>query len=97
MSITQDCSPHQMTHPKTLLSEHHGLCRALSYIMQSLSAEKRFGQQMQSPMPMRIPIPQKWVAVGTAADFFVSVCVPYPHQYSDYHSTDNHDANHSIL
>ncbi|KAF8309828.1 hypothetical protein DL93DRAFT_2044105, partial [Clavulina sp. PMI_390] len=52
--------------------QHHGLCRALSYIMQSLSAEKRFGQQMQSPMPTRIPIPQKWVAIGTAADFFVS-------------------------
>jgi hypothetical protein len=53
--------------------EHHGLCRALSYILQSLSAEKSFGQQMQSAMPLRIPIPPKWAAAGTAADFFVSV------------------------
>lgn len=61
----------ELTHPNL---EHHGLCRALSYIMQSLSAEPRFGQRMQSLMPQRIPIPQKWVALGTAADFFVSVC-----------------------
>ena len=58
--------------------EHHGLCRALSYIVQSLSSERRFGALLQSPMPLRVSIPTKWVVPGTAGDFLVSVSAFIP-------------------
>ncbi|KAF8328817.1 high-temperature-induced dauer-formation protein-domain-containing protein [Cantharellus anzutake] len=52
--------------------QHHGLCRALSYVVQSLSAEMRFAMRLQDVMPARIPIPSKWQALGSAGDFFIT-------------------------
>ncbi|CAL1704126.1 unnamed protein product [Somion occarium] len=49
--------------------EQHGLCRAISYIVQSLSAERAFGQKLASPIKAHIP--QKWAALGSAADFLI--------------------------
>ncbi|KAG8815594.1 hypothetical protein FRC17_000654, partial [Serendipita sp. 399] len=49
----------------------HGICRALSYVLQSLSAEPGFGPQL-STVPIRVSLPSKWNTVGTAADFFIS-------------------------
>ncbi|KAK7693228.1 hypothetical protein QCA50_002794 [Cerrena zonata] len=49
--------------------EQHGLCRAISYIFQSLSAEKSFGLKLTSPIKAHIP--QKWAVLGTAADFMI--------------------------
>ncbi|KAI0637201.1 high-temperature-induced dauer-formation protein-domain-containing protein [Trametes polyzona] len=49
--------------------EQHGMCRVLSYMIQSLSAERAFGLKLGSPL--RAQIPQKWVTPGTAGDFMV--------------------------
>ncbi|GBE82466.1 hypothetical protein SCP_0408500 [Sparassis crispa] len=49
--------------------QQHGLCRALSYIIQSLSAERAFGAKLSSPV--RAQVPQKWSNLGTAADFMI--------------------------
>ncbi|KIM23745.1 hypothetical protein M408DRAFT_249748 [Serendipita vermifera MAFF 305830] len=49
----------------------NGICRALSYMLQSLSAEPSFGTQL-SHTPIRIALPSKWNVVGTAAEFFIS-------------------------
>lgn len=51
--------------------EQHGVCRALSYIIQTLSADPAFGNKLTSPI--RIPIPSKWSIPGSAADFMVTV------------------------
>jgi hypothetical protein len=55
--------------------EQHGLCRALSYIIQTLSAESAFGNKLSSPI--NIQIPTKWVSQGashgTAGDFMITV------------------------
>lgn len=51
--------------------DNHGLCRALSYIIQSLSAEAAFAQCLTSPVKVRIPA--KWQTVGTTADFMITV------------------------
>lgn len=57
------------------LLEQHGLCRALSYIIQTLSADPAFGNQLS--LPVKIQIPTKWVPQGTlhgtAADFMITV------------------------
>ncbi|KAI0078173.1 hypothetical protein K474DRAFT_1683933 [Panus rudis PR-1116 ss-1] len=50
-------------------TEQHGLCRAISYIVQSLSAERAFCQKLTSPIKGHIP--QKWVQMGNAADFLI--------------------------
>jgi len=50
--------------------EQHGLCRAVSYILQSLSAEHAFGVKLVSPL--KVSIPQKWGAIGNAGDFLVN-------------------------
>ncbi|KAG8953735.1 hypothetical protein FRC04_001939 [Tulasnella sp. 424] len=52
--------------------QHHGLCRALSYIIQTLSSEPAFGTKMTLPVPSRIVIPAKWAVPGCTADFFIS-------------------------
>ncbi|KAJ6623397.1 high-temperature-induced dauer-formation protein-domain-containing protein [Mycena sp. CBHHK59/15] len=48
----------------------HGLCRALSYIVQTLSAEPAFG--MRLTRPVKAQLPAKWNAPGTAADFMIN-------------------------
>ncbi|KAI0362682.1 hypothetical protein OH77DRAFT_1500300 [Trametes cingulata] len=49
--------------------EQHGMCRVLSYMIQSLSAERSFGLKLTSPLKAQIP--QKWATMGTAGDFMV--------------------------
>ncbi|TBU66059.1 high-temperature-induced dauer-formation protein-domain-containing protein [Dichomitus squalens] len=49
--------------------EQHGMCRVLSYLIQSLSAERAFGQKLSSPV--RGQIPQKYSTMGTAGDFMI--------------------------
>jgi len=51
--------------------EQHGLCRAISYIFQTLSAESAFGVRMTTPM--KVQLPTKWGPVDTAADFIIHV------------------------
>ena len=48
------------------------MCRVLSYLIQSLSAERAFGQKLSSPI--RAQIPQKYTTMGTAGDFMIQVC-----------------------
>ncbi|KZV94087.1 hypothetical protein EXIGLDRAFT_528487, partial [Exidia glandulosa HHB12029] len=50
--------------------QNHGLCRAISYIIQSLSAETAFAQCLTSPVKVRIPA--KWQVAGTTADFMIT-------------------------
>ncbi|KAG5652956.1 hypothetical protein H0H81_002964 [Sphagnurus paluster] len=50
--------------------QQHGFCRALSYIIQTLSAEPGFGQKLTKPVKPQLPA--KWNAVGTAADFMIN-------------------------
>ncbi|KAG8965749.1 hypothetical protein FRC03_000199 [Tulasnella sp. 419] len=50
----------------------HGQCRALSYMIQSLSAESSFGLKMAFPIPNRVAIPSKWYTTGNAGDFLVT-------------------------
>ncbi|EMD38619.1 hypothetical protein CERSUDRAFT_113798 [Gelatoporia subvermispora B] len=50
--------------------QQHGLCRVISYIIQSLSSERAFGSKLSSPVRVHL-IPQKWSSVGTAGDFMV--------------------------
>ncbi|KAG8875367.1 hypothetical protein FRB97_005179 [Tulasnella sp. 331] len=52
--------------------QHHGLVRALSYIVQCLSAETDFGNQLSQPIPSRVSIPSRWVTQGDLGDFFVT-------------------------
>lgn len=52
--------------------EQHGLCRALSYIIQTLSAETAFGYRLTFPLKAQ-HIPTKWNVGGTAADFMINV------------------------
>ncbi|KZT65447.1 hypothetical protein DAEQUDRAFT_752564 [Daedalea quercina L-15889] len=49
--------------------QQHGLCRTISYIIQSISAERVFGQKLASPIKAQLP--QKWSNLGTAADFMI--------------------------
>ncbi|KAI0933902.1 hypothetical protein AcW1_005595 [Taiwanofungus camphoratus] len=49
--------------------QQHGMCRVVSYIVQSLSAERAFGVKLNSPIKARVP--QKWSNLGTAADFMI--------------------------
>ncbi|KAH9842911.1 high-temperature-induced dauer-formation protein-domain-containing protein [Rhodofomes roseus] len=49
--------------------QQHGLCRTISYIVQSISAERAFGQKLVSPIKAQLP--QKWSNLGTAADVMI--------------------------
>ncbi|KAN0141309.1 High-temperature-induced dauer-formation domain containing protein [Lactarius tabidus] len=51
--------------------EQHGLCRALSYIIQTLSAEHAFGLRLTFPVKSA-HIPAKWNVGGAAADFMIN-------------------------
>ncbi|PAV24382.1 hypothetical protein PNOK_0145000 [Pyrrhoderma noxium] len=50
--------------------EQHGLCRAISYILQTLSAEESFNAKLTSPI--RLQLPAKWTCQGTAGDFMIN-------------------------
>jgi len=52
-------------------TEQHGVSRAISYILQTLSAEPAFGAKMSSPI--RAQLPTKWGPVDIAADFIIHV------------------------
>ncbi|KAF9452228.1 hypothetical protein P691DRAFT_795201 [Macrolepiota fuliginosa MF-IS2] len=49
--------------------QQHGLCRALSYIIQTLSAEKAFGMKLSGPVKGQVPT--KYNNGGTMADFLI--------------------------
>ncbi|THH33894.1 hypothetical protein EUX98_g324 [Antrodiella citrinella] len=51
-------------------SEQQGMCRAVSYIVQSLSAEPTFGLKLVSPL--KVTVPPKWGTVGNAGDFIIN-------------------------
>ena len=57
------------------IKEQHGLCRAISYILQSLSAEPAFNSKLSSPIRMQLP--SKWACQGTAGDFMINVSILY--------------------
>ncbi|THU95339.1 hypothetical protein K435DRAFT_755788 [Dendrothele bispora CBS 962.96] len=50
--------------------EQHGICRALSYIIQTLSAEPSFGLKLLAPVKAQLPA--KWHTSGTMADFLIN-------------------------
>ncbi|KAJ8481660.1 hypothetical protein ONZ45_g15231 [Pleurotus djamor] len=50
--------------------EQHGLCRIVSNIIQTLSAEPAFGRALSRPLKSQLPT--KWYTGGTAGDFFVN-------------------------
>ncbi|KAF8226171.1 hypothetical protein L208DRAFT_1501899 [Tricholoma matsutake] len=50
--------------------QQHGLCRALSYIIQTLSAEPTFGLKLSGPVKAQLPV--KWNSPGTAGDFMIN-------------------------
>ncbi|KAF5387064.1 hypothetical protein D9615_001793 [Tricholomella constricta] len=50
--------------------KQHGFCRALSYIIQTMSAEPGFGAKLTKPVKPQLPA--KWNAAGTAADFMIN-------------------------
>ncbi|KAI9463392.1 high-temperature-induced dauer-formation protein-domain-containing protein [Russula earlei] len=51
--------------------ELHGLCRALSYIIQTLSAEPAFGLRLTFPMKSPYVL-AKWNVGGSTADFMIN-------------------------
>jgi hypothetical protein len=50
--------------------QQHGLCRALSYVIQSLSADPSFGTSLS--VPLKVQPPAKWSVAGTGADFLIN-------------------------
>ncbi|KAF5370556.1 hypothetical protein D9758_001832 [Tetrapyrgos nigripes] len=50
--------------------QQHGVCRALSYIIQTLSAEPAFGLKLTGPVKAQLPA--KWHTTGTMADFLIN-------------------------
>ena len=53
--------------------EQHGVCRAISYILQTLSAEPAFGAKMTTAI--KVQLPTKWGQNDTAADLIIQVGV----------------------
>ncbi|KIP06021.1 hypothetical protein PHLGIDRAFT_30681 [Phlebiopsis gigantea 11061_1 CR5-6] len=51
-------------------TEQHGLCRAISYIVQSLSAERAFGAKLASPI--KVQLSPKVSTLGNAGDFLIN-------------------------
>ncbi|TFK26405.1 hypothetical protein FA15DRAFT_667496 [Coprinopsis marcescibilis] len=49
--------------------QQHGVCRAISYIIQTLSGEPGFGPRLGQPMTA--PVPTNWNGVSTVGDFLV--------------------------
>ena len=52
----------------------------LSYLIQSLSAERAFGLKLSSPVKAQIP--QKYATMGTAGDFMIHVRHPLLSNYA---------------
>ncbi|KLO07390.1 hypothetical protein SCHPADRAFT_922914 [Schizopora paradoxa] len=50
--------------------QQHGVCRAISYIIQSLSSENAFGAKLA--FPMKVPLPAKWSVQGNVGDFVIN-------------------------
>ncbi|KAF8626777.1 hypothetical protein AX15_004695 [Amanita polypyramis BW_CC] len=50
--------------------QQHGLCRALSYIFQTLSSEPSFGAKLSAPL--KVQPPTKWTSTGAAGDFLIN-------------------------
>ncbi|KAI0684267.1 high-temperature-induced dauer-formation protein-domain-containing protein [Cytidiella melzeri] len=50
--------------------EQHGVCRVISYIVQSLSAENAFGIKLATPI--KVQLPPKLNFLGSAGDFLVN-------------------------
>ncbi|KAF8162962.1 high-temperature-induced dauer-formation protein-domain-containing protein [Crassisporium funariophilum] len=49
--------------------QQHGVCRAISYIIQTLSAESNFGSRFNDPI--HVQLPTKWGPVDSAAEFMI--------------------------
>ncbi|KAF8761031.1 Dyggve-Melchior-Clausen syndrome protein [Rhizoctonia solani] len=47
-----------------------GLCRALSYIIQSMSSDFALGSKLH--LPVKIAVPAKWSTPGTTCDFMIT-------------------------
>ena len=63
-------------------TEQHGVSRAISYILQTLSAEPAFGAKMSSPI--RAQLPTKWGPVDIAADFIIHVSFQVQLSFGDF-------------
>ncbi|THH08544.1 hypothetical protein EW145_g2645 [Phellinidium pouzarii] len=50
--------------------EQHGLCRAISYIVQTLSAERAYNDKLVAPIRMHLP--SRWASQGSAGDFMIN-------------------------
>ncbi|KAG8742998.1 hypothetical protein FRC10_000568 [Ceratobasidium sp. 414] len=50
--------------------QNQGFCRALSYIIQSISSEFALGAKLH--LPVRIAVPAKWATAGTMGDFMIT-------------------------
>ncbi|CAE6422281.1 unnamed protein product [Rhizoctonia solani] len=50
--------------------QNQGLCRALSYIIQSMSSDFALGSKLH--LPVKIAVPAKWVTPGTTGDFMIT-------------------------
>jgi hypothetical protein len=84
-------------------TEPHGTSRVLAYMIQSITSEPAFGQQVN--VPLRLPLPGKWSSNGTgtfvggpAAEFYIYVRIS--HVYSIAPLSDNfyyHDVDIRIL
>lgn len=57
--------------PTDLYPDLHGMCRAISYIIQSLSAEAAFGAKLTDPV--KVPVPTSWNGIYNAGDFLIHV------------------------
>ena len=51
--------------------EQHGMCRVVSYIVQSMSAESAFGMKLTSTI--KVTLPPKANFLGNAGDFLINV------------------------
>lgn len=58
---------------RTVIPEQHGVCRAISYILQTLSAEPAFGAKMTTAI--KVQLPAKWGQNDTATDLIIQVGV----------------------
>ncbi|KAG8763476.1 hypothetical protein FRC11_003165 [Ceratobasidium sp. 423] len=53
-----------------LEQENQGFCRALSYIIQSMSSDFALGSKLH--LPVKIAVPAKWATSGTTGDFMIT-------------------------
>ncbi|KAH7345069.1 high-temperature-induced dauer-formation protein-domain-containing protein [Rhizoctonia solani] len=50
--------------------QNQGFCRALSYIIQSMSSDFALGSKLH--LPVKITVPTKWATPGTTGDFMIT-------------------------